>query len=66
MWKELRDRKRVKVRRAAETFSRTEFRKKGEKVKTTILRVDYSVLKSKGWRDQRVWESCSGDKKLRG
>ena len=67
VWKELMVSKRVRVRRAAETFFRAEFRRKeGVKAKTTVLCVNNSVLKSEGWRHRTVWECSSGDKKLRG
>lgn len=70
MWKELMASKRVRVRKAAETFFRAAFRRKeGVKAKRTGLCANDSVLKSKGWRHRtpsEVWESSSGDKKLRG
>lgn len=66
VWKELMASKRVRVRRAAETFFRAEFRRKGVKAKTTGLCANNSALKSEGWRHRTVWESSSGDKKLRG
>jgi len=54
------------LREQQKLFSRAEFRRKGVKAKTRILRSDYSVLNSKEWRNQNAWESFPGGKKLRG